>query len=75
MRLTLIVASCAALLAGCGEKEQIKSADTTNRHDVAPWQGAKNPFLAKGWTPGDEKSWETQLRTRGQSQNEYVKVN
>ncbi|WP_156396310.1 hypothetical protein [Noviherbaspirillum sp. Root189] len=78
MRLALILAGLAgsaALLAGCGEKDQIMSKDTTNRSDVAPWQGAKNAYLAKGWSPGDQKSWETQLRTRGQAQNEYVKVN
>ena len=75
MRLALILAGCAALLAGCGEKDQIMSKDTTNPGDVAPWKGAKNAYVAPGWSPGDQKSWQKQLTTRGQAQNEYVKVN
>jgi major membrane immunogen (membrane-anchored lipoprotein) len=73
MRLPLICCS-AVLLSACGEVDQSKSA---GRHlpDVAPYQGAKNSYVAKGWTPGDKNAWETQLRTRSQSQNEYVKTN
>ena len=75
MRATLIVAAAAALLAGCGEPDQTKTSDTTNRSDVAPWQGAKNPHVMKGWTPGNQGSWENQIRARGQLQNEYAKTN
>ncbi|MDB5772492.1 MAG: hypothetical protein JWM42_2866 [Burkholderia sp.] len=73
IRLTLICIS-AVLLAACGESDQTQSA---NRHlpDVAPYQGAKNVHVVKGWAPGDKKAWETQLRNRAQTQNEYVKVN
>ncbi|TFW10230.1 hypothetical protein E4K72_01975 [Oxalobacteraceae bacterium OM1] len=63
------------LLAACGEKAQIKSADTTNRGDTPPWQGAKNEFVAKGWKAGDQAAWEAQMRTRSLTQNEYNKVN
>lgn len=77
MRPVVVLATCAALLAGCGEKEQVqvKTADNTNRSDVAAWQGANNPYAAKGWTPGNRGSWENQIRARGQLQNEYVKTN
>jgi hypothetical protein len=70
-----MLAASLALLAGCGEIDQSKVAGKTNRDDVPAWQGAKNAYVVKGWTPGSQTSWETQLRTRGQSQNEYVKVN
>ncbi len=74
----LISAACAALLAGragCGERDQSKTAGNTNRSDVAPWQGAKNSYVAQGWKAGDKASWEKQLQTRGQFQNEYLKSN
>lgn len=72
MRLFLICTS-AALLSACGEFDQ---AQTAERHlpDVQPWQGAKNVYVEKGWTPGDHAAWETQLRARAQLQNEYLKV-
>jgi hypothetical protein len=75
MNRTLLICLPALLLIGCGEIDQSKSADNTNRGDVPAWQGAKNPYAAQGWTPGDKTAWETQLRTRTQAQNEYVKVN
>jgi hypothetical protein len=75
MKSYLMMAVCVALLAGCGDKAQYKAAGTTNRDDAPPWQGAKNAYVAKGWTPGNQSAWETQLRTRAQYQNEYVKVN
>ncbi|WP_334190003.1 hypothetical protein [Noviherbaspirillum sp.] len=70
MKLLLASASL-VVLAGCGEKEQT----TGSRGDSAPWQGAKNAYMEKGWTAGDKTAWETQLRTRSQQQNEYVKSN
>lgn len=72
IRFLLISASLVAL-AGCGESDQTaKSAG--GGQDTAPWQGTKNPYMVQGWTAGDKTSWETQLRTRSQAQNEYVKV-
>ncbi len=32
-------------------------------------------FSAPGWKPGDKTSWEQQLKTRTQSQNDYTRVN
>ncbi len=73
MRVMLILLS-AMLLAACSEKDQSLTA-TVNKSDGKPWQGAQNGYVVKGWTPGDKTSWESQLRTRAQTQNEYVKVN
>jgi hypothetical protein len=72
MRLVLI-ASSAALLCACGEFDQSK---TANRHlpDVEPFQGAKDPYVVKGWTPGNRETWEKQIRERGQMQNEYLRT-
>ena len=75
MRSALILASCAVLLSSCGETNQNKSSGNTNRGDAAPWQGANNVHVVKGWTPGNQGTWENQVRNRGQLQNEYMKVN
>jgi hypothetical protein len=75
-RLSVIgaVACASVILSACGEVDQAKTAD---RHvpDAQPWQGAKNAYVAPGWKPGDKNAWETQIRTRQQNQNDYVKVN
>jgi uncharacterized protein YceK len=74
IRLLLISASLIAL-AGCGEFDQSTAASNSYPNDTPPWQGAKNSYMEPNWTAGDKASWENQLRTRSQAQNEYVKVN
>ncbi len=58
-------------LAGCGEKPQgmggVKS-------DTAPYQGTGvAAFTLTGWKAGDKTSWEQQLKTRAQAQNDHAK--
>jgi hypothetical protein len=62
------------IMAACGEIDQGKTPQTANRGDTPPWQGAKNEFVVKGWTPGDKASWEAQERTRSMGQNEYNRI-
>ena len=62
----------AMVLAACGERVQTIS--SPKKADAKAWQGADDPFVAPGWQPGDRTSWENQLRTRNQAQNEYNKV-
>lgn len=67
------VVACLAGLAACGEKPQTMGGV---KSDVAPFQGAKNQFVAPGWKAGDKASWEQELKARTQrTQNEYSKVN
>ncbi|MCU6432904.1 hypothetical protein LPB67_03815 [Undibacterium sp. Jales W-56] len=70
----LVVATALAVgLSACGERNQSLA---NNKKDAEkPWHGAKNEFVAKGWTPGDQTSWNAQIRARGQNQNEYAKTN
>ena len=70
MNKLLIVLLLAIGLAGCGEKAQTVKA-SPKKSDAQVWQGAQNEFVAPGWKAGDEASWETQMHTRAQSQNEY----
>jgi hypothetical protein len=75
VRAALTLAAAALLLAACGEISKDKAAGTTYRNDVPASQGAKNVYVAKGWTPGNQGSWENQIRARGQLQNEYQRTN
>ena len=71
---TLAVALAAAFsMAACGEKPQTATT-SYKRADSKPWDGAEPAFTSKGWTVGDRTSWETQMRTRNQQQNEYQRV-
>jgi hypothetical protein len=76
MRPMLTIAALLAVmtLSACGERDQTLAA---NRHksDDQPWKGANDGFMDKSWTPSDKAGWETQLRRRAQTQNEYNKVN
>jgi hypothetical protein len=66
----VLVAALAATLAACGEKPQTAA---TKKADGKPWEGVQKSHVAQGWKPGDQASWESQLRVRAQNQNEYVR--
>ena len=71
LRAAFVVAA-GALLAACGGPA---ATETGARKTGAPaYQGAQNPFVAEGWKPGDEASWEQQMRNRAQAQNEYSRT-
>ena len=62
-------------LAGCGEKPQAageKAAGTTVTRDTKPWQGDPLANQAQ-FTRGDKASWESALKLRQQSHNEYIR--
>ncbi|HSW20809.1 MAG TPA: hypothetical protein VLJ86_26540 [Ramlibacter sp.] len=69
---TLIAAATLLALAACSDKPQTASGVKT---DTAPFSGTGMAYVQPGWKPGDKTSWEQQLRTRGQGQNEYAKIN
>ncbi len=58
-------------LTGCGEKPQgmggVKS-------DTAPYQGTGMAYALPGWKAGDKTSWEQQLKTRAQAQDDHAKA-
>ena len=66
----VLVAALAAALAACGEKPQTAA---TKKSDGKPWEGVQKSHIAQGWKPGDQASWESQMRVRAQSQNEYTR--
>jgi len=69
MRSTIAMAMMAVCAAGCGEKPQTASA--AKNADAKAWEGAQGGNVAEGWKAGDKDSWEAQMRSRAQNQNEY----
>ncbi len=65
------LAAFSLMLAACGDKPQTAS---TKKADAAPWAGAQAAYNDKNWKPGDQASWEAQMRTRAQAQNEYMRT-
>ena len=59
-----------AMLAACSEPPEI-AAKAAKRPDVAPYMGADNGFMTKGWTPKDQASWTESVDKRNQNQSEY----
>lgn len=71
---TIAAAVVAVLgLAACGDQPQTAK-QSYKQADSKPWDGAEPAYTSKGWTVGDRASWESQMRTRNQQQNEYQRV-
>ena len=62
----------AIVLAGCGERVQTIPVGAAKKADGASWQITDNGFVAPGWTPGNEASWDAQLKKRAQAQNDFA---
>jgi hypothetical protein len=73
MTRTLLVAAAVCALAACGEKPQGIGGV---KQDAAPFTGTgDSKFAQPGWKAGDKASWEQQLKTRAQNQNDYTRAN
>jgi hypothetical protein len=69
----MLALSAVLTLSACGEIDQ-SHATSSSKGDAHAYQGARNPYLVKGWTPGNKTSWESQMRTRSLTQNEYNRI-
>ena len=70
---SLLIAAAVAALAGlsaCGEPSQELGARKV-KSDRAAFTGGDAQYTASGWSAGERASWEQQLRSRAQGQNEY----
>lgn len=59
-------------LTACSESPQVLK---SSKSDEKASAGAKNPYVLKGWEPGNATSWEAQLKKRAQNQDEYTRTN
>jgi hypothetical protein len=64
-------AALAVLLAGCNSHSDQAVA---KRAEQPPWDAAADPFVVPGWKSGDKASWQQQMTSRAQNQNEYLRV-
>ena len=62
----------ALVLVGCGERVQTIPPGGERKSDTAVWENKDKRFLAPGWTPGNQASWNAQLFDRAQGQNDYA---
>jgi hypothetical protein len=69
--MTCLAALAIGALAACTEKPQTAS----HKADAPPSSGAVASFTAPGWKAGDAASWEKQISTRAQGQNDYARIN
>ena len=70
--LLIAVLGAALGLAACGDSSTgVKAA---KKADGKSWEGAGPTFAASGWKVGDKASWEEQIRTRAQNQNDYARA-
>ncbi len=74
MRLALVGTLLASSLLVAGCEESGMSVSASKRPDVAPYMGADNGFMAKGWKPGDQASWNAEITKRNQLQSEYSRI-
>ena len=81
MRIALLLLVAAFGVTACGEREQVvvyKQGKYQGKPDNQPWNndpladasGSASPK----WTKGDRTSWETQIKTRNDSQNENKRI-
>ena len=78
---SLLLAAAAAFGAtACMEVEQVntgaKQGKYAGKPDGKPWENdplAIGAYNAK-WTKGDRTTWETQIKTRNDGQNEYKRI-
>jgi hypothetical protein len=73
MKHGFILIAALTTLAACTEKPQTLGSGA--KQDVPAFQGTGMAFTVPGWKPGDKTSWEQELKTRTQNQNEYARVN
>lgn len=65
------------VMAACTERPQVQPAAKQGARSAPTsqaWTGTTGEFKTGQWTPGDQASWERQMRARSQSQNEYVRI-
>jgi hypothetical protein len=68
----LSLLALAVLVAGCGERVQTIPVGGEKKVDSRSFELADNGYVAPGWTPGNEASWDAHLRKRAQAQNDHA---
>ncbi len=70
MRLSILVLA-SLMLAACSETPQTT---TARKSDDKPWEAAASPYAVQGYQGGNLATWEQQMKSRAQGQNEYNRI-
>jgi len=77
-RAVLIAVLAAFAATGCMEVEQASSGQKQGKYQGKPdgksWENDPVAYGNAKWTKGDKTSWETQIKTRNDGQNEYKRI-
>jgi hypothetical protein len=83
MKATWLIAGAVLLttvgLGACGERDQVvvyKQGKYQGKPDTKPWENdpATMLYTTSKWSKGDKTGWETAVKSRNLSQNEYTRV-
>ena len=69
-----LLAALGAVVAGCSEREQTalyEDGRYRGKPDTRPWDNASG---AGTWSRGDRETWENQVKSRQQGQNENHRI-
>ena len=72
-----VALALSAPLAGCGERDQTtryENGKFRGKPDTRPWDNAPPPYGSAAWAQGNHDTWENQLRSRQQTQNEHRRI-
>ncbi len=82
MKNVLFILLAAFVLSACGERQQVIEQSSEKRYqgkrDGKPWEN--DPLAYRGmsasptWSKGDRVSWENQIKTRQNGQNEDKRI-
>ena len=74
-KILALIAAAVFGLSACAEKPQTATATASaKKSDTPSWEGANNAYVAPGWKPGDQTSWDEQMKKRAQGQNDYSRI-
>jgi hypothetical protein len=79
MKRILFLLIAAFALSACGEREQVIQQQPSEKryqgkNDGKPWDNDPLAYGSGKWSKGDRTSWETQIKTRQQGQNEDKRI-
>jgi hypothetical protein len=68
------VLATVALLVACGAPAPGSNAKAPVKHDGKAWESNDAAYAAQGYKPGDATTWDVQMRTRAQNQDDYSRA-
>ena len=78
MKKILFLLVAAFALSACGERQQLIEPTSEKRYqgkrDTKPWENEPLAYGSAKWSKGDRASWETQIKTRQNGQNEDKRI-